>query len=117
MVHVCHIIISTISLPQNSTMSLRLEDDAFIKICNMVNDGSVQVRSLAASLLGKFSHISEEFLLQTLDKKLMSHLRIVKSDHERQRELHYLGGVTKRGWDTGNRWGSEIPSLDPAKVI
>lgn len=95
---------------------MRLQDDAFIKICNMVTDGSIQVRSLAASLLGKFSCISDQFLLQTLDKKLMSHLRVVKSDHERQRELHYLGGGATKSWDTGKRWGSEIPSIDPAEV-
>ena len=80
----------------------------------MVTDGSLQVRCLSAFLLGQFTSVSERFLLQTLDKKLMSHLRYVKSDHDRARELH-----TQGSWDTGQRWGGGPikMNLDPSEVL
>lgn len=80
----------------------------------MVTDGSLQVRCLSASLLGQFSSVSGRFLLQTLDKKLMSHLQYVKSDHDRAREMHSYGS-----WDTGQRWGGGATTkmnLDPSEV-
>lgn len=105
---------STVPLAQDPNIQLKIEDDSFIKICQMITDTSVTVRSLAASLLGDFQHISDTFLNQTLDKKLMSHLRVVKSDHERAREE--AGG--SRDWDTGQRWGGGVPKLDlnPSEV-
>ena len=90
----------------------RLVDDAFAKICDRLNDSSVQVRAEAARLLvrkciktnirciimlfyhcfmscyvmlcyfrkslqqGLVKNVSAEFLLQTLDKKLMSNMRV-----------------------------------------
>lgn len=53
-----------------------LVDDAFAKICSMMNDLSIKVRTQAASLLGEFTDVSPDFLEQTLDKKLMSNLRV-----------------------------------------
>ena len=55
---------------------IRLTDDAFAKICSMMNDLSIKVRKQAASLLGNFLNVSADFLEQTLDKKLMSNLRV-----------------------------------------
>ena len=52
-----------------------LVDDAFIKICHMVNDLSMNVRREATGLLGSLHLVSPKFLEQTLDKKLMSHLK------------------------------------------
>ena len=78
----------------------RLVDDAFAKICDRLNDSSVQIRAEAARLLvrkciqtnirctimlcyfgtslqqGLVKNVSAEFLLQTLDKKLMSNMRV-----------------------------------------
>ena len=101
---------STVPLRHHATLTLRIVDDAFIKVCNMINDSSVAVRALAASLLGQFPSVSQQFLDQTLDKKLMSHLRVVKSEHERARELHQAGGA--RDWDTGQKWGGGLPKTD-----
>lgn len=55
---------------------MRLVDDAFAKICHAINDPCVQVRVLAAELLGKMPQVSQNFLDQTLDKKLMSDMRV-----------------------------------------
>ena len=59
-----------------SSDEARLIDDAFIKICHMVNDLSMNVRREAARLLGSLHLVSPKFLEQTLDKKLMSHLKV-----------------------------------------
>ena len=99
---------------QDPSIKLLIEDDCFVRICNMMTDRSMSVRSLATSILGQFRNVSEKFLLQTLDKKLMSHLKVVKSEHERAREV--AGG--SRDWDTGQRWGGGVPrlDLDPTEV-
>ncbi|KAG8137065.1 putative Integrator complex subunit 4-like protein [Naja naja] len=57
-------------------LKIRLVDDAFGKICHMVSDGSWVVRVQAAKLLGSMQQVSSHFLEQTLDKKLMSDLRV-----------------------------------------
>lgn len=55
---------------------VRLVDDAFAKICQAIGDLSVNVRTLAAELLGSMTHVNPHFLEQTLDKKLMSDMRV-----------------------------------------
>ena len=82
-----------------------------MKICDHVNDSSMPVRALAAQLLGDFSNVSEKFLVQTLDKKLMSHLKVVKSEHQRQLELHQGGGASSVDWDSGRSWGTGAPKV------
>ena len=51
-------------------------DDAFAHVCDLLNDTSMSVRALAAGLLGGFHSVSPRLLEQTLDKKLMSHLKV-----------------------------------------
>ena len=102
-----------VPLRQESSVELRLLDDAFVKICDLVNDSSMGVRALAAQLLGDFHAVDSKFLEQTLDKKLMSHLKVVKSDHQRQRELHQGGGAgggASMDWDSGRTWGGGGPA-------
>ena len=60
-----------------------LVDDAFGWICQAINDSNIQVRESAAIQLGTFAGVSIPFLLQTLEKNLMSNLRQVKSFNER----------------------------------
>ena len=53
------------------------------------------VRSEACRLLGRFEGVDEALLLQTLDKKVMSHLRAKKTEHEMVRDRHRGGGRGK----------------------
>ena len=61
---------------------LRFIDEAFGKICNMINDLSLEVKVQAAKLLGEMNGVSTKFLMQTLDKKLMKDLRIKSSQQK-----------------------------------
>lgn len=49
---------------------VRLEDDAFAKICRMINDSAVQVRVEAAKSISHFRGVSLNYLLATLDKRM-----------------------------------------------
>lgn len=48
---------------------IRLEDDAFTKICRMITDPAVQVRIEAAKSISQFKTASLMYLMATLDKK------------------------------------------------
>jgi len=62
---------------------IRIIDDGFGWICQAINDSHCTVRTQAAKLLGTFTNVSVGFLLQTLEKNLMSNLKNVKSFNER----------------------------------
>eukprot|EP00794_Sanderia_malayensis_P010994 gene10994-12157_t len=96
-------------LESASQSDVRLVDDAFVKICTMVNDGSMKVRAEAMGLLGSLHMVSPVYLEQTLDKKLMSHLKKKKSAHEKERER--FQGIAD-GWSNGRKWGANDPPTD-----
>jgi hypothetical protein len=48
----------------------------------MVNDSMVAVRVRACELLGSMRGVQPSFLLQTLDKKLMSQLKVRQSGYD-----------------------------------
>lgn len=52
---------------------IRLEDDAFSKICRMITDSAVQVRIEAAKSISQFKSVNLNYLLATLDKKADVH--------------------------------------------
>ncbi|KAJ2502372.1 hypothetical protein GGH96_001168 [Coemansia sp. RSA 1972] len=60
-----------------SLHNLRFLDDAFIKVCDMVNDSSMLVRQRACLILGRFRRVSPQYLEQTFSKQVMSNLRAV----------------------------------------
>lgn len=55
---------------KNTDEQVRLEDDAFTKICRMITDSSVEVRTEAAKSLAYLKSAGLNYLLATLDKKL-----------------------------------------------
>ncbi|CAH4030884.1 integrator complex subunit 4 [Pieris brassicae] len=94
---------NTVTLQDGET-TMRLVDDAFIRICSAVNDLCMQVRALACTLLGTTRAVSDRFLLQTLDKQLMSNMKKKKTAHERGAEL-----VRSGAWASGRRWADDAP--------
>eukprot|EP01134_Creolimax_fragrantissima_P004886 CFRG4886T1 len=70
----------------NVGVETRMVDDAFAKVCDLVNDGEVAVRVRACQLLGSIRGVSDDILLQTLDKKVMAHLRKGKSARQKREE-------------------------------
>jgi len=62
-----------------SDQEIRLADDAFGRLSSCINDLSMNVRVQAATILGKFGGnlVKSKFLQQTLDKKLMSNMRVI----------------------------------------
>eukprot|EP00095_Tigriopus_kingsejongensis_P008319 snap_masked-scaffold871_size86487-processed-gene-0.15 protein:Tk08319 transcript:snap_masked-scaffold871_size86487-processed-gene-0.15-mRNA-1 annotation:"integrator complex subunit 4" len=91
----------------------RLADEAFVCICNAINDLSVKVREKAADLMGQMDFVSQRYLEQTLDKKLMSNLRVKRTAHERESKL-----VSSGEWSTGKKWADDAPKeeLDATSV-
>ncbi|XP_061382651.1 integrator complex subunit 4 isoform X1 [Danaus plexippus] len=89
---------------QDGETTIRLVDDAFIRICSAVNDLCMQVRALSCSLLGTTRAVSDRFLLQTLDKQLMSNMKKKRTLHERSSEL-----VRSGAWASGRRWADDAP--------
>ncbi|XP_053601203.1 integrator complex subunit 4 [Plodia interpunctella] len=94
---------NTVTLQDGET-TMRLVDDAFIRICSAVNDLCMQVRALACTLLGTTRGVSDRFLLQTLDKQLMSNMKKKRTAHERGLEL-----VRSGLWASGRRWADDAP--------
>lgn len=88
----------------DSQSEIRLIDDAFAKICSSISDISMQIRTFAAELLGGMRQVNNEFLCQTLDKKLMSNMRRKKTSHERNYE-NYTSGE----WSSGRKWADDAP--------
>ncbi|XP_049887123.1 integrator complex subunit 4 isoform X2 [Pectinophora gossypiella] len=89
---------------QDGETTIRMVDDAFIRMCSAVNDLCMAVRALACTLLGTTRAVSDRFLLQTLDKQLMSNMKKKRTAHERGAEL-----VRSGAWASGRRWADDAP--------
>ena len=86
---------------------MRLEEHAFSRICDLVNDIQVSVKVTALTVLRDFSGVDQSFLEQTLDKQLMSHLRTKRNFHQRKTEL-----VRSGAFSSGRKWGDDAPLDD-----
>ncbi|KAI8148934.1 armadillo-type protein [Fennellomyces sp. T-0311] len=65
--------------------TIRLIDDAFSKICDLVNDVSVIIRTKACVIMSSYQHVNPDVLSQTFSKQIMSRLRR-KVDRKFQRK-------------------------------
>ena len=85
---------------KNRNFPMRLTDDAFTVVCHAMNDLVVDVRSQAAKLLGTFEGVTESFLFQTLDKKLMKNMKLLADGKV---------AVSSSEWSTGKKLGEDCP--------
>ncbi|CAG8599833.1 41547_t:CDS:10 [Gigaspora margarita] len=71
-------------LDDGTIQNIRLLDDAFTKICDMVNDRSVKVRKYAqtswalvskqaCTIMGSYHQVDESILLETLSQEIITH--------------------------------------------
>lgn len=66
-----------------------------------MNDLDVDIRAEAAQLLGTFDDVSDSFLFQTLDKKLMKNMK-------RLADGRVATGASNE-WSTGKKLGEDVP--------
>uniref|UniRef100_A0A5S6QVU9 Condensin complex subunit 1 C-terminal domain-containing protein n=1 Tax=Trichuris muris TaxID=70415 RepID=A0A5S6QVU9_TRIMR len=83
------------------SVKLRLVDHAFSKICYAMQDISVSNRVEAAKLLGQFRGVSDKFLEQTLDKKLLKQMKIMRDCSV---------DFQSNEWATGRMFGADAPA-------
>lgn len=57
------------------TETTRLIDDAFNKVCDLVNDAAVMVRTKACVMMASYQNVGTDMLKQTFSKQIMSHLK------------------------------------------
>lgn len=103
---------------KDNKAGMLLVDNAFTVVCHAVNDAEVSVRAEAATLLGKFSRVSDSFLLQTLDKKLLNAMRMSKSAYDIPRRsqnafLRKEQTSSSSVWSTGKKLNEDAPAEKP----
>ncbi|KAK6047391.1 hypothetical protein COOONC_15104, partial [Cooperia oncophora] len=109
-------IVSTFS--KSSDTKLQLCDDAFSIVCDAVNDQEVMVRTEAATILGEFNMVSDSFLDQTLDKKMMKTVQD-SSGREQVKKVHQSRFAITQGPQTStreSRWKSSHLGISTAKA-
>ncbi|KIH56190.1 HEAT repeat protein, partial [Ancylostoma duodenale] len=84
---------------------LQLCDDAFSIVCDAVNDQEVMVRTEAATILGQFLTVSDAFLDQTLDKKMMKTVQDA-SGREQVKKVHQSRFAITQAPQRESRWKS-----------
>ncbi|KHJ80639.1 HEAT repeat protein [Oesophagostomum dentatum] len=82
---------------------LQLCDDAFSIVCDAVNDQEVMVRTEAATILGQFETVSDTFLDQTLDKKMMKTVQD-ESGREQVKKVHQSRFAITQAPQRESRW-------------
>ncbi len=81
-------VVAPLMLVAAESTGVRLVDDAFVCLCDLVNDNSARVRSLGLRATARLRGVGAAHLAQTLDKKVMSHLRRKRTEHEELRRKH-----------------------------
>ncbi|CAJ0596200.1 unnamed protein product [Cylicocyclus nassatus] len=96
----------TSAFSNTTDTKLQLCDDAFSVVCDAVNDQEVMVRTEAATILGQFSIVSDAFLDQTLDKKMMKTVQDA-SGREQVKKVHQSRfAITQTPQQRESRWKS-----------
>ncbi|KAG2227292.1 hypothetical protein INT45_004247 [Circinella minor] len=76
-----------LQLPKDGPIEkVRLIDDAFTKICDLVNDVSVVIRTKACVIMSSYQHVNADVLSQTFSKQIMSRLKRRRPDHHRKKQ-------------------------------
>uniref|UniRef100_A0A0N5A263 Integrator complex subunit 4 n=1 Tax=Parastrongyloides trichosuri TaxID=131310 RepID=A0A0N5A263_PARTI len=92
----------TLIVKSHNNYEIPLNDEAFAILCAAFNDADTLVRTEAAIVIGKFTNVSPNFLLQTLDKKLIPSM--IKQDDNKGRESPYF-----YNWSSGTSLALDIP--------
>ncbi|EYB97070.1 hypothetical protein Y032_0143g2371 [Ancylostoma ceylanicum] len=93
------------SFSNTTDAKLQLCDDAFSIVCDAVNDQEVMVRTEAATILGQFLTVSDAFLDQTLDKKMMKTVQDA-SGREQVKKVHQSRFAITQAPQRESRWKS-----------
>ncbi|KAI9255512.1 armadillo-type protein [Sporodiniella umbellata] len=72
--------------------TVRLIDDAFNKVCDLVNDATVVIRTKACVMMASYQNVGSDMLQQTFSKQIMSHLKR-NIPRYKQQQKKYTNGV------------------------
>lgn len=71
----------------------RLIDDAFNKVCDLVNDSAITVRTKACVMMASYQHVGPDMLSQTFSKQIMSHLKRRLPRYKQQQKKYANGQI------------------------
>ncbi|KAI8878557.1 ARM repeat-containing protein [Backusella circina FSU 941] len=81
----------------------RLIDDAFNKVCDLINDASVVIRTKACVMMASYQQVGPNTLAQTFSKQIMSHLRRNVPRYKKQQKYqHSIIPVAEGDIDVGS---------------
>ncbi|KAI8339839.1 armadillo-type protein [Blakeslea trispora] len=71
----------------------RLIDDAFNKVCDLVNDSAITIRTKACVMMASYQHVGPDMLNQTFSKQIMSHLKRRVPRYKQQQKRYANGAI------------------------
>ncbi|KAG2214549.1 hypothetical protein INT46_003099 [Mucor plumbeus] len=71
----------------------RLIDDAFNKVCDLVNDSAITVRTKACVMMASYQNVGPDMLSQTFSKQIMSHLKRRLPRYKAQQKKYANGQI------------------------
>ncbi|CAO3690704.1 unnamed protein product [Rhizopus stolonifer] len=71
----------------------RLIDDAFNKVCDLVNDATVIIRTKACVMMASYQNVGSDMLQQTFSKQIMSHLKRNIPRYKQQQKKYASGMI------------------------
>ncbi|CAO3580101.1 unnamed protein product [Absidia cylindrospora] len=98
---------------ENLRKKVRLIDDAFSRVCDLVNDVSVVVRTKACVMLASYHDVEPNILAQTFSKQIMSRLKHRIPGN--QTEQHDQSRYSKQNKDNQGKWNNLGKDSGPKK--